>query len=114
MDHLFVQLNTLAMTKHLHIGGLVAAGFDSSRAYLLTVSHAGRGLYSTMSWERIARDEALAYPQDGLADGIAPLAGAGITVTEIDHNTGVLSFSSLDGSTSFEYESGALTITTND
>ncbi len=102
------------MTRHLYIGGLVAAGFDSSGAYLLTISHAGRGVYSVGSWERVARDDALACPEDGLAVGIGPLAGAPIAVTEIDYETGVLSFSSLDGSTSIEYESGTLTITADD
>ena len=102
------------MTKLLQIGGLVAAGFDSSGAYLLTVSHSGRGVYSTNSWERVARDTALAYPQEGLAVGIGPLEGSDVAVTEIDYNTGVLRFSSLDGSTSFEYDSGTLTITADD
>jgi hypothetical protein len=43
------------MPKHLFIGGLVAADFDSTGAYLLTVSHSGRGVFSTDSWERVAR-----------------------------------------------------------
>jgi hypothetical protein len=97
-------------TKHLHIGGLVAAGFDSAGAFMLTVSHSGRGIYSTSTWERLARDESLAYPEGGHAFGIGPLHGVRIPVTEVDYDTGILRFSSLDGSTSCEYESGILYI----
>ena len=98
------------MTKHLHIGGLVAAGLDPSGAFLLTISHAGRGVYSTATWERVARDPALAYPTGGRAPGFGPVEGILVPVTEIDHHTGVFRFSSPDGSISFEYESGTLTV----
>lgn len=99
------------MTKHIGIGGLVAAGFDPSGPYLLTVSHSGRGVFSTATWERVARDHGLAYPSDGCAYGIGPIDGLSIPVTEIDYDTELLRFSSPDGSISFEYESGTLTIT---
>ena len=33
------------MKTYLHIGGLVAAGFDPSGAYLLTITHSGRGVF---------------------------------------------------------------------
>ena len=98
------------MKKNLFIGGLVAAGFDPSGDYLLTVSHSGRGVFSTKTWERVARDVALAYPTGGLAIGIGPIDGLSIPITEIDYDTGFLRFSSPDGSTSFEYESGTLTV----
>ena len=98
------------MTKHLFIGGLVAAGFDPAGEYLLTVSHAGRGVFSTTTWERVARDTALAYPSDGRAIGIGPIEGVSIPITEIDYETGLLRFISPDGSNIFEYESGTLTI----
>jgi hypothetical protein len=96
------------MMKHLHIGGLVAAGFDPSGKYLLTVSHDGRGVFSTATWERVARDPAFAYPTDGQAVGIGPIEGLSIPVTEMDYDTGDLRFSSPDGTCSFEYESGSL------
>jgi hypothetical protein len=99
------------MQKHLHIGGLVAAGFDPSGAYLLTVSHSGRGVFSTATWERVARDSALAYPTSGHANGIGPLEGHSIPITEIDYETGNLQFSSPDGAYRFEYDSGTLTVT---
>ncbi len=99
------------MTKHLHIGGLVAAGFDPTGAFLLTVSHAGRGVFSTTTWERIARDSTLAYPTNGCAIGIGPIEGLSIPITEIDYYTGILRFSGPSGFTSFEYESGTLTVT---
>ena len=50
--------------QYLHVGGLVAMGFDASGNYLLTISHAGRGVFSTRTWERVARDPELAYPKD--------------------------------------------------
>jgi hypothetical protein len=98
------------MPKHLSIGGLVAAGFDSTGAYLLTVSHSGRGVFSTDSWERVARDPQPAYPEAGLALGIGPLDGVAVPVKEIDYDTGQLRFSSPDGKISFEYEDGTLSI----
>ena len=99
------------MPKHLFIGGLVAAGFDSTGSYLLAVSHSGRGVFSTDSWELVARDSQLAYPEVGLARGIGPLDGGSVPVKEIDYDTGQLRFSSPDGRFSFEYEDGTLTIT---
>jgi hypothetical protein len=98
------------MTKHLFIGGLVAAGFDSTGAYLLAVSHAGRGVFSTASWERVARDSSPAYPENGYALGIGPIAGMSIPVIEVNYNTGNLRFSSPDGKFSFQYDSGTLTV----
>ena len=99
------------MPKHLFIGGLVAAGFDSSGEYLLTVTHSGRGVFSTATWERVARDTSLAYPEAGVAVGIGPLDGIAVSVREIDYDTGQLRFPSPDGKLSFEYEDGTLTIT---
>ena len=98
------------MTKHLFIGGLVAAGFDPTGAYLLVVSHSGRGVFAASSWERVARDSSLAYPEDGRAVGIGPIDGVSIPVKEKDYDTGMLRFSSPDGKTSFEYEDGTLTV----
>ena len=98
------------MKKHLFIGGLVAAGFDPTGAYLLAVSHSGRGVFETTSWVRVARDSNLAYPKNGYAIGIGPIDGVTILVSEIDYNTGQLQFSSPDGKWSFEYDEGTLTI----
>ncbi|MEX0726212.1 MAG: hypothetical protein WD065_08085 [Planctomycetaceae bacterium] len=75
-----------SMTKHLFIGGLVAAGFDASGAYLLTVSHSGRGVFETTTWERVARDIHLAYPENGRAIGIGPIDGVSIPVSAILNN----------------------------
>ena len=54
------------MRTYLHMGGLVAAGFDPSGAYLLTITHSGRGVFSTQTWERVARNTELAYPEAAL------------------------------------------------
>ncbi len=96
--------------KYLHIGGLIAAGFDPTGTYLLTISHSGRGVFATATWERVARDSNLAYPENGHAIGIGPIDGVSIPVTEIDYDTGILRFSNPDGTSSFEYESGTLTV----
>jgi hypothetical protein len=99
------------MTKHLFIGGLVAAGFDTSGTYLLTISHSGRGVFDTATWERVVRDSHLSYSEKGLAIGIGPIQGLSIPVHEIDYDTEQLRFSSPDGKLNFVYEEGTLTIT---
>lgn len=99
------------MPQHLFIGGRVAAGFDAAGAYLLVVSHSGRGVFATDTWERVARDSALAYPEEGCATGIDPIDGVTIPVKEIDYDSGVLQFSSHDGKLSFHYAEGTLKIT---
>ena len=68
----------------LNVGGLVAVGFDQTGDYLLTVSHSGRGVFSTKTWTRIARDTDLAYPEEGFAVGIGPIHGQKIPVAELD------------------------------
>jgi hypothetical protein len=99
------------MKKHLFIGGLVAAGFDPSGRYLLTVSHAGRGVFSVGNWQRVARDSELAYPEGGHAVGIGPMEGMVVPISELNYDTGQLHFASPDGKYSFEYEAGTITVT---
>ena len=53
----------MTLFKYLHIGGLCAMGFDSSGKFLLVVSHSGRGLYDTQTWEKIDRDYEIVYPK---------------------------------------------------
>jgi len=96
--------------RYLHVGGLVAMGFDPSGEYLLAVSHSGRGVFSTRTWERVARDPALAYPEDGRAIGIGPIAGVSVPVTEMDYDNEQLSLRSPDGSVSLEYDSGTISV----
>src|SRR5438270_11848300 len=67
----------------LHVGGLVAVGFDPTARYLLTVSHSGRGVFDTVSWNRVARDVSIAYPENGVVEGIGPIAGQRIKVREL-------------------------------
>lgn len=102
------------MKKHLFVGGLVAAGFDPSGQYLLTVSHAGRGVFSMGSWQRVARDSDLAYPENGHAAGIGPMAGMVIPISELNYDSGQLHFASPDGKYRFEYGEGTLTVTEAD
>ena len=68
---------------YLPIGGLVAVGFDPTEKYLLAISHNGRGVFSTKTWERIARNPELAYPENGIGIGIGPISGARIPVVEM-------------------------------
>ncbi|MBI2808245.1 MAG: hypothetical protein HYX68_24935 [Planctomycetes bacterium] len=74
------------MKTTLFVGGLVAAGFDASGKFLLTISHSGRGVFPTESWRRVARDYDLAYPEHGEGIGIGPIAGERIAVAEISSN----------------------------
>lgn len=98
------------MKIHLFVGGLVAAGFDPSGQYLLTVSHAGRSVFSIGSWQRVARDSEPAYPENGHAVGIGPMEGMVVPISELNYDTGRLHFASPDGKCSFEYEEGAITV----
>jgi hypothetical protein len=100
-------------TRYLHVGGVVAMGFDSRAKYLLVISHDGRGLFSTSTWERVARDYALAYPEDGHGIGIGPIDGIRVPVAEMDYDTEKVSLSSPDGSITVEYESGTITVLDN-
>jgi len=72
----------MAFHKHLFVGGLVAMGFDETGRYLLTITHSGRGVFSTDTWMRVSRDNSLAYPADGRAVGIGPIDGQKISVEE--------------------------------
>ena len=72
---------------YLHIGGLVAAGFDKTGRYLLTISHSGRGVFDSENWTRIARDYALVYPERGLGTGIGPIADEQIPIVKMDYVT---------------------------
>ena len=96
--------------RYLHVGGLVAMGFDPSGQYLLTISHDGRGVFSTRSWERLARDPAKAYPEGGRVLGIGPIAGVSISVTEKNYDTEELALTSADGRMSLTYDSGTITV----
>jgi hypothetical protein len=77
-------------STYLHVGGLVALGFDSTSKFLLVVSHSGRGVYSTDTWEKVGRDPSDAYPENGMSIGIPPIDGERIAIEEIDYETGEL------------------------
>jgi hypothetical protein len=102
------------MKTYLHIGGLVAAGFDPSGAYLLTITHSGRGVYSTRTWERVARETAVAYPENGIGVGIGPIDGQAIPVTEMDFDAGQMSLTSPDGRIVLDCESSGIGVTVAD
>jgi hypothetical protein len=94
----------------LHVGDLVAIGIDPSGRYLLTVSHSGRGIFDTNTWQRVARDPKLSYPTEGRAVGIGPLAGQSLPVTEINYNTSTLDHAAVSEKYVVSYTEGVVTI----
>lgn len=94
----------------LHVGGLVAVGVDKAGRYFLTVSHSGRGVFDTGSWQRVARDTELAYPINGRAVGIGPLAGHELSVAEIDYSTSTLDAVEVGGHFVVSYAEGIIII----
>ncbi len=85
-------------------------GFDSSGKFLLTVTHSGRGVFAVGSWERVARDATLAYPDGGKAVGIGPIAGQIIEVQERDERRDRITMCSPGGSLHLIGESDGITI----
>ena len=99
------------MPKYLNIGGLVAIGFDPTGEFMLTISHSGRGVYRTGTWERLARDIDLAYPTGGIGIGIGPIAEQEIPVAEVNYDTGVLELPTPRKDFNIHYSEGTVTIT---
>jgi hypothetical protein len=95
----------------LFVGGLVAMGFDPSGRFLLTVSHAGRGVFETGTWNRVARDKAVVYPKDGKIEGIGPLAGMSLAVDERNEKKEQIKMRSPDGRYDLLGESDGITVT---
>jgi hypothetical protein len=95
---------------YLHVGGLVAMGFDSTNRYLLTISHNGRGVFDSVTWNRISRDDAKAYPVRGVAIGIGPIDGQRIPVVEIDYQSGILEISNVKLNVKLSYEAGMVSV----
>jgi len=102
------------MGRYLHIGGLVAVGFDPGAEYLLVVTHSGRGVFSTRTWDRVARSYELAYPKAGVCIGIGPIGGMYIPVTEMNYETGEMRVESPDGRFVLDCESSGIAVTDTD
>ena len=98
------------MNTYLFLGGLVAVGFDASGSYLLVISHSGRGVFSTRTWEKVARDPELAYPADGLGIGIGPIEGEMIPVVEFDSSSAIVHIRSTDGRVVLSCESSGIAV----
>src|SRR5687768_10422616 len=96
------------MLTYLHIGGLIAAGFDPSSSYLLTISHSGRGVFSTKTWERVAREYDETYR--GYGEGIGPIEGQEIPVVEMDYDTETFEVISPDGRFRLACESSGIAV----
>lgn len=97
---------------YLHIGGLFAAGFDVTGEYLLVISHNGRGVFSTRTWERVARDTTPAYPGEARGIGIGPISGQAIPLTETDFAIERFIVKSPDGRIQLDCESNGIAVTT--
>jgi len=98
------------MKKYLIVGGLVAVGFDATGAYLLVITHSGRGVFSTSTWERVARDYALAYPEGGIGTGIGPISGQSFSVTEMDFEKGTMRLTNQNGKIALNCESDVIAV----
>ena len=94
----------------LHVGGLVAAGFDKTKRYLLTISHSGRGVFDTATWQKVARGSELAYPIDGIGIGIGPIDGEKVTVIEKGSSTQRLELENPCGKLRPSYEDGVIAV----
>lgn len=104
----------MTQPKHLFVGGLVAMGFDATGRFLLTVSHSGRGVFAVGTWERVAHDAELAYPDAGKAVGIGPIHGQVIEVLERDERREQIAMQSPEGRYHLLGESNGITITEPD
>ena len=89
-------------------------GFDATGRFLLTVTHSGRGVFAVGSWERVARDPKLAYPDAGKAIGIGPIDGQVIEVQERDERRDRIAMHSPDGRFYLIGESEGITISEQD
>jgi hypothetical protein len=98
------------MERYLHIGGVVAVGFDPTGEFLLVITHSGRGVFSTLTWERVARKIELAYPERGVGAGIGPIDGQAIPVTQMNYETGHMRAVSPDGRIVLECESSGIAV----
>ncbi len=102
------------MGRYLHIGGVVAVGFDPSGAYLLVITHSGRGVFSTQTWERVSRSTSPAYPEEGVGIGIGPIDGPTIPVDEMNYDTGEMRVVSPDGQFVLVCENCGIAVVGND
>jgi hypothetical protein len=84
------------------------------RRRCLTITHSGRGVFSTETWERVARNTEPAYPEDGIGFGIGPIEGQAIRVTEMDLDREQMRLLSPDGRIVLECESSGIAVTIAD
>jgi hypothetical protein len=94
----------------LHVGGVVAIGFDPSGHYALVVSHSGLGVYDTQTWQCVARDPVPAYPEAGEVEGVGPLRGQRIKVSEINYEDGKLDIAGPNGDFAMSYAEGIIEV----
>ncbi|MCA9987977.1 MAG: hypothetical protein KDE59_26915 [Anaerolineales bacterium] len=68
-----------------HVGGVTEVGLSSDGQYLLVISYHGRGVFDCRTGIKVARDrdetfDAWLDAEQGLAQGIGPLAGQNIPI----------------------------------
>jgi hypothetical protein len=89
---------------------MIAGGFDTLGQYLLTVLHSGRGGFSSINGQRVARDVTPVFPGGGVVLGVGPLKGVAVRVHEINYATGVLGFTLAAKGLLLLYSEGILSI----
>ena len=100
--------------QFLNIGGLVALGFDPTGEFMLTITHSGRGVFRVGTWERVARDIEMAYPDAGFGIGIGPIADLRIPIVSINYDTGELDAQTPDLAYNLHYAEGSVLIQPHD
>ena len=67
-------------------------------------------MFSTATWDALARDVELAYPVGGVGLGIGPIAGQAIPVTEMNYDTGEMRVAGPGGGFVLECESSGIAV----
>jgi len=92
------------------MGSVIAIGFDSNIKYLLVVSRSGRYVYTLDTLDRVTRDYSSALPNKGCIEGVGPLSGQSIKVTELTSSSRELQLRSADEKYLVHYQPGTLTL----
>ncbi|WMS87387.1 hypothetical protein [Pleionea litopenaei] len=92
------------------MGSVIAIGFDSNMEYLLVVSRSGRYVYTLDTLDRVTRDYSMALPVKGCIEGVGPLSGQSIQVTEVSSTARELQLRSADEKYLVHYQPGTLTL----
>lgn len=96
--------------QYLHVGGVIAMGFDSTGNFLLVVSHSGCGVYAVNTWEKVGRNFDSVSLEHGVVAAIPPIEDDLVPVKQINFETGELFLSSPNNDFSLCYREGTIEI----